>query len=58
MKLDNQKADLEISRIEAITTISLLLSEGAREQSKNSVELIIHAVDFSSSLSFIKFYSF
>lgn len=46
MKVDNLRADLEISGVEVITAISLLFYEGAKVHPKNSVELIIHAVDF------------
>lgn len=46
MKLDNLKADLNISRMEAATTTSLLLSEGAKKH-KN---LKIHATDFQAAL--------
>lgn len=47
MKLDNLKVDLNISRMETTTTVSLLLSEGAKEHlKKKKLKLIIHAMDF------------
>lgn len=46
MKVDNLRADLEISGVETVTAISLVFYEGAKEHPKNSVELIIHAADF------------
>lgn len=50
MKVDNLRADLKISGVEAITAILLLFYAGAKENPKNSVELIIHAVDLSKVL--------
>lgn len=40
------RADLDISGVETVTAILLVFYEGAKEHPKNSVELIIHAVNF------------